>query len=142
MDVRTQDVAESGMGAVSKMRPLILKNCANNSEFCRSTSGCSVGLFELLARAGFVEARGDGFLVVVGPDDALPGSMPEDVEEFADEMLSKYPHGETEIGLFRRCAGALIDTLRGDADPLTLLFGSGSPERGRFVSEITRCGCG
>ena len=84
-------------------------------------------LFELLARAGFVEARGDGFLVVGDPDGALPELMPEDVEEFADEMLSKYPHGETEIGLFRRCAGALIDTLRGDADPLTLLFGSGSP---------------
>ena len=36
-------------------------------------------------------------------------------------------HGSNEIGLFRRSGAALADVLRGQADPLTLLFSSGEP---------------
>ncbi len=84
-------------------------------------------LFELLARAGAATPSGDEFVVVVGPQDHLPELMPLNVDEFADEMLRKYEHGSTEVGLFRRCAGALADTVQGKADALTLLFSSGEP---------------
>ena len=84
-------------------------------------------LFELLARAGVVEPSGHGFVVLAGQDDPLPELMPDDGEAFAGEMLRRYEHGSTEVGLFRRCAGALADTVRGEADALTLLFSSGEP---------------
>ncbi len=53
--------------------------------------------------------------------------MPHDLEEFANHMTELYPDGLTEIGLFRRSGVALADVLRGQADPLTLLFSSGEP---------------
>ena len=42
-------------------------------------------------------------------------------------MTGLYPHGLTEIGLFRRSGSALAEVLRGHEDPLTLLFSSGEP---------------
>ncbi len=87
-------------------------------------------LFELLERAGAVETVGSGFAVKVGKDDPLPEHLAGDPEEFADRMHTGYPHGTNEIGLFRRSAAALADVLVGQADPLTLLFGSGEPTAG------------
>ena len=84
-------------------------------------------LFEMLATAGVLEASGDGFVVKIGPDDALPDGMPLDAEAFADEMRERYWHGATEVGLTQRCGGALADVLNGRADGLTLLFSSGQP---------------
>ena len=84
-------------------------------------------LFEMLARAGVVEASGDGFIVGSGPEDRIPPTLPADPEAFESEMADRYEHGSTEIGLFRRSAGALAEVLVGDADPLTLLFSSGEP---------------
>ena len=84
-------------------------------------------LFEMLARAGAVEADGDGFVVAAEPADSRTGGLIDDPEAFAAEMADRYEHGATEIGLFRRSAGALADVLVGDADPLTLLFSSGEP---------------
>ena len=84
-------------------------------------------LFEMLARAGVVEAAGDGFIVGSGPEDHSPPTLPADPEAFESEMADRYEHGSTEIGLFRRSAGALAEVLVGDADPLTLLFSSGEP---------------
>jgi len=84
-------------------------------------------LFEMLARAGVVEAAGDTFVVVPGPDDHGAQMLPADPEALGSEMAERYEHGSTEIGLFRRSAGALADVLVGDADPLTLLFSSGEP---------------
>ena len=84
-------------------------------------------MFEMLAGAGVLEIDGDGFRVVVGPTDPLPEEMPADPDEFATRMAAQYPHGSSEVELFRRCAGALADVLVGRADPLTLLFGSGEP---------------
>ena len=84
-------------------------------------------MFELLAASGVLEARDDGFGVVVGADEPLPAGLPADPERFADRMAAQYPHGSNEVGLFRRSAGALADVLVGRADPLTLLFSSGEP---------------
>ncbi len=87
-------------------------------------------ILELLVRAGVAEQSGEGFVVKTGQGNPLPDGLPSDVDEHADGMLERYWHGETEIGLFRRCAAALAEVLRGDADPLTLLFSSGEPTAG------------
>ena len=84
-------------------------------------------MFEMLARSGVLEENDDGFTVIAGPEDPLPEHMPGDLDEFATRMTQLYPHGLTEIGLFRRSGCALVEVLRGREDPLTLLFSSGEP---------------
>ena len=84
-------------------------------------------MLEMLARSGLVEECGHGFRVTQESADPLPRGLPADPEEFATHMAGAYAHGTTEIGLFRRSAGALPEVLRGRADPLTLLFSSGEP---------------
>ncbi|MDE0393207.1 MAG: SDR family NAD(P)-dependent oxidoreductase [Gammaproteobacteria bacterium] len=84
-------------------------------------------MFEMLASSGFLEESEDGFLVEVGADDRWPDEIPRDLEALPARMAELYPHGVTEIGLFRRCGAALAEVLRGHADPLTLLFSSGDP---------------
>ena len=84
-------------------------------------------MLEMVARSGVLEESGDGFAVVVGPGDPLPDVLPGDLEEFATHMTGLYADGQTEIGLFRRSGLALGDVLRGQEDPLTLLFSSGEP---------------
>ncbi len=84
-------------------------------------------MLEILARAGVLEAEGDGFLVSVGAGAPLPEGIPEDPEQFAAQVSERYAYASNEIGLFRRSAGALADVLRGEEDPLSLLFGSGEP---------------
>ena len=84
-------------------------------------------MLEMVARSGVLEESGDGFAVVVGPGDPLPDVLPGDLEEFATHMSGLYADGQTEIGLFRRSGLALGDVLRGQEDPLTLLFSSGEP---------------
>ncbi len=85
-------------------------------------------LFEMLVRAGLAVADGDRFVIASdGPSDPGIQALLDDPEGFASQMADRYWHGSAEIGLFRRSAGALADVLTGDADPLTLLFGSGEP---------------
>ncbi|MDE0280902.1 MAG: SDR family NAD(P)-dependent oxidoreductase, partial [Gammaproteobacteria bacterium] len=84
-------------------------------------------LFEMLAKSGVLEETQEGFTVVVGPEDPLPDELPDNPEEFHTRMAELYPHGLTEIGLFCRSGGALTEVLRGQEDPLTLLFSSGEP---------------
>ena len=81
----------------------------------------------MLANSGVLDERGDDFVVVLGDDDALPVELRDDPEKFHVQMAEKYSQGLTEIGLFRRSGAALADVLRGQADPLTLLFSSGEP---------------
>ena len=87
-------------------------------------------MFEMLARAGVVEEKDGNFVVVVGADDPLPEQLPADPAAYAAKMEARYSHGLTEVGLFSRSAGALADVLRGEMDPLTLLFSSGEPTAG------------
>ena len=84
-------------------------------------------MLEMLARPGVLEEKGERFVVSVGPDAPLPEAMPSNLEEYATWMASTYPDGQTEIGLFLRSGKALAEVLRGQADPLTLLFSSGEP---------------
>ncbi len=84
-------------------------------------------MLEMVARSGVLEESGDGFAVVVGPEHLLPDVLPGDLEQFATHMTGLYADGQTEIGLFRRSGLALGDVLRGQEDPLTLLFSSGEP---------------
>ncbi len=85
-------------------------------------------ILEILARSGVLEAADEGFVVAVGAEDALPEEMPHDADEHATGMTGRYRHGANEIGLIRRCAGALAEVLRGREDPLSLLFGDAEPQ--------------
>ncbi len=84
-------------------------------------------MLEMLAQSGVLKQTNDSFEVLVGEDDPLPSELPENPEEFDKRMVEKYPHGLTETGLFKRSGAALADVLRGQEDPLTLLFSSGEP---------------
>ena len=87
-------------------------------------------MLEILARLGVVEAQDATFSVTAGAGDPLPDGMPRDSEGFLAEVTERFPHAANEIGLFRRCAGALPEVLRGDEDPLSLLFGDAAPTAG------------
>ena len=84
-------------------------------------------MLEVLARSGILKAEDEGFVVTVGADEPLPDRMPRDSEVFLTGVIAGLPHATNEIGLFRRCAGALPEVLRGEADPLSLLFGDAEP---------------
>ena len=84
-------------------------------------------MLEMLDRSGVLRETDGGFDVLVGSGEPLPAELPEDADAYAKQMEDAYPHGLTEIGLFCRCGGALWEVLRGEADPLTLLFSSGEP---------------
>ena len=70
-------------------------------------------MLEMAARAGVLAEADDAFGVLSGSGDPWPAELPEDPEDFAERMAELYPHGLTEIGLFRRSGGALPDVLRG-----------------------------
>ncbi len=94
-----------------------------------------VRILELLARGGVLRQVDGAFHVLVGSDGSLPSELPSNPDTFATDMLERYPHGSIEIKLCRRAAGELADILRGQADPLTVLFGSGYPTPGDlFIS--------
>ena len=84
-------------------------------------------MLEILARSGVLQANGEGFVVAVGAEDPLPEDMPRDSEGLLTEVGHRFPHATNEIGLFRRCAGALPEVLRGKEDTLALLFGDAEP---------------
>ena len=87
-------------------------------------------MLEILSRSGVLQAKDEGFVVEVDADSPLPDDMPRDAEAFLTEVTERFPHAANEIGLFRRCAGALPDVLRGNEDPLSLLFGDAEPTAG------------
>lgn len=87
-------------------------------------------ILEMLAKSGILHEKDGCFVVKIASGVPLPDAMPKDIDAFLTEMARKYPHGATEIGLFSRCSGALVDVLHGKADPLTLLFSSGDPTPG------------
>ncbi len=87
-------------------------------------------MFEILARSGVLQAKDGDFVVTVGAGEPLPDRMPHDSGAFLTEVTERFPHATNEIGLFRRCAGALPEVLRGNEEPLALLFGDAKPTAG------------
>ena len=87
-------------------------------------------MLDMLARSGVLQADGQGYVVAVGAGDSLPEEMPVNQQVQLSELSERYAHAANEIGLFRRCAGALPEVLRGNEDPLSLLFGDAEPQAG------------
>ena len=87
-------------------------------------------MLEILARSGMLQTKGQDFVVTVGADESLPDRVPSDSEAYLTGVTERFPHAVNEIGLFRRCAGALPEVLRGNEDPLSLLFGDAEPTAG------------
>ena len=117
----------SWAGSARRARAWMPARCASVVQVGAEHERLFRRMLEMLARAGVLEEQGDGFRVTVGSGAALPDDLPADPEDFAAVMAGRYAHGSNEIGLFRRSGGALADVLRGQADPLTLLFSSGEP---------------
>jgi microcystin synthetase protein McyG len=78
-------------------------------------------MLSILEEDGLLARSGDVLRVVK----AVPGDDP---EAFADSLLAKHSDCDAELMLTRRCGLALADVLRGDVDPLGLLFPGGSLE--------------
>ena len=87
-------------------------------------------MLEILARSGVLRTKDRDFVVTVGADEPLPDRVPADSEAYLTAVTEQFPHAVNEIGLFRRCAGALPEVLRGNEDPLSLLFGDAEPTAG------------
>ena len=102
-----------------ELRERLNVNAEHSSLFLR--------MLEMLAQSGVLKQTNDSFEVLIAEDEPLPSELPENPEEFDKRMVEKYPHGLTETGLFKRSGAALADVLRGQEDPLTLLFSSGEP---------------
>ena len=89
-------------------------------------------MLRLLADGGVLEHTPGGYGVVVSAEDPLPDEALADPEAFADRMVELHPHGTNEIGLLRRSGGALADVLRGEVDPLSILFPREGPGAADF----------
>ena len=85
-------------------------------------------MLRLLADADVLaRAEGGGYRVVVASGDPLPHEALADPEAFGERMSAAYPHGVNELGLLVRSGGALAEVLRGETDPLSILFPSEGP---------------
>ena len=76
-------------------------------------------LLTLLAEHKFLKADGDGYIVA----QAL---AEEDAVSLGAELLVKFGNVSGELELVQRCGGKLAQVLRGEQDPLPLLFPEGS----------------
>ena len=76
-------------------------------------------MLSILAEDGLLARNGDVLRVL----NAVPSDDP---EVFADSLLARHPDCGAELTLTRRCGLALADVLRGDVDPLGILFPGGS----------------
>ena len=73
-------------------------------------------MMEMLTEDGVLESRGDHGVLRSLPDAGEP-------EPLAASLLEQYPACATELALVQRCGEHLAEVLRGQCDPLTLLFG-------------------
>ena len=99
-------------------------------------------LLEMLAQSGILEESDGDFVVVLGPDDPLPESLPDNPQEFDKQMVELYSHGLTETGLFRRSGAALADVLRGQGGPPDAPVQQWRTDRGRSLPESAGCARG
>jgi NADPH:quinone reductase-like Zn-dependent oxidoreductase/SAM-dependent methyltransferase len=81
-------------------------------------------ILAMLVEAGFLQTRGEAWEVVAAPPVADPAPRLASLEE-------RYPAYAGEIALFGRSAARLAEVLRGEVDPLELLFAPGA----RYTAE-------
>ncbi len=74
-------------------------------------------MLSMLAEVGYLRADG-------GCGEVLQVPPPTNPDELSDRLLHEYPAGRAEVTLLRRCGRQLARVLRGDLDPLLLLFPS------------------
>ena len=90
-------------------------------------------MLRLLSDAGVLSgAPGGEYVVAVGSRDPLPDDALADPASFADRMAELHPHGVNEQGLLRRSGSALAQVLRGEVDPLSILFSGEGPGATEF----------
>ncbi len=84
--------------------------------FCLATSDSSTACFAIAAEEGWVELESDRVRIVCVPTpvaDSAPASF--------DERFSEF---EADVRLLNHCGSQLAKVLRGDIDPLQVLFGA------------------
>ena len=82
-------------------------------------------MLRLLSDAEVLAKAEDGcYVVMKDAAGALSDEALADPEAFAETLAETHPHGLSELGLLRRSGSALADVLRGEADPLSILFAS------------------
>ncbi|HEY4303071.1 MAG TPA: SDR family NAD(P)-dependent oxidoreductase [Gemmatimonadaceae bacterium] len=81
-------------------------------------------LLDILGEEGILARDGDAWRVSAEPEDVLPEVR--DVEAEQTKLRALVPAGDAEALITVRCARELAPVLRGQTDPLTLLFPGGS----------------
>ncbi|MBV9488723.1 MAG: SDR family NAD(P)-dependent oxidoreductase, partial [Verrucomicrobia bacterium] len=84
-------------------------------------------LLGILADRGLLQRRGNAWQVCRVPE-------PCDLEKRQQELLQRHPDGRIELGLLARCGARLASVVRGQCDPLGLLF----PAEGLGAQELYR----
>ncbi len=75
-------------------------------------------MFDMMAQDGVLEKTGDGFKVAKTPES-------ENLENEFEKLLADFPQCGAEIGMTGRCGNGLPAALRGEIEPLQLLFPDG-----------------
>ncbi len=83
-------------------------------------------IFKILAAQQIIRRQPDGWVVVMHPEVG-------DVQQFHDSLAARFPDCKVEMNLIDRCGRALADALRGQADPLQLLFPDGSLTEAEYM---------
>ena len=78
-------------------------------------------LLNILVEDGFLRKEAENFQIVTDATASEPVIS-------AEDLARRHPACEAEIRLTERCAGRLLDVLRGECDPLSLLFPDGQIE--------------
>ena len=84
-------------------------------------------LLAILSEAGILGRSDGGYVVAAAAGDPLPDEALADPESLAQQLREKHPHGANELGLLCRCGPALAEVLRGNTNPITLLFSGEGP---------------
>ncbi|MBW4689757.1 MAG: SDR family NAD(P)-dependent oxidoreductase [Komarekiella atlantica HA4396-MV6] len=75
-------------------------------------------LLEMLSEVGILRPITDGWEITKVPDIKDP-------QQLFNSLLSQYPNALTELTLLSRCASPLASVLRGECDPVQLVFPQG-----------------
>lgn len=85
-------------------------------------------MLQMLEEQGVLERNGDTWQVV-------RRAATDDPERLRERLLSRFPECDAELNLISRCGRALAEALRGESNPLQLLFPDGSFAEGARLYE-------